>query len=253
MGAPEFNPMEIDLSLAKRIAAARRLVALTGAGVSAESGLPTFRGAGGQWNNMRPEQLATAEGFRADPKMVWSWYQHRRRAYRLAAPNAGHLALAELGTILPSVTIATQNVDRLHQRAGSRQVIELHGNVVENHCMRCNEPAGEVSLESDELQACRHCGGWLRPSVVWFGEMLPVEALESASEAAAAADVFLSIGTSAQVYPAAQLPALAQHNGALLIEINPEPTPLSHLAEAVFRAPSAQVLPALVKAIRQVS
>jgi NAD-dependent deacetylase len=237
-------------AVAQALVSAPRIAVLTGAGVSAESGIPTFRsGERAHWKNLRPEQLASLDGFQRDPQTVWSWYQYRRRTYAKCLPNPGHLALAELERRRPDLTLITQNVDRLHQRAGSTNVIELHGNAVDNHCFRCSLPAGEVPVDSDDLVACSACGGWLRPSVVWFGEMLPVDALERASAAASACDVFLSIGTSAQVYPAAQLPALARHRGALLVEINPEPTPITPLAKYVLPHPSGEVLPLILTAM----
>jgi len=244
--APVNDPIALAASL---LAVADRIVVLTGAGISAESGLPTFRGSDGVWKSLRPEVLARVDGFTRDPATSWAWYQHRRRAYAGAQPNDGHRALAELARRRPGLTLVTQNVDRLHQRAGSTDVIELHGNAVENHCFRCGEPAGHVALETDDLVPCRVCGGWLRPSVVWFGEMLPVEALDRATQAARRCSVFMSVGTSAQVYPAAQLPVLAHHSGASVIEINPEPTPISHLARLVFRDPAGSVLPAIVAAM----
>ncbi|MBI1292309.1 NAD-dependent protein deacylase [bacterium] len=242
------DPQAIS-DVARLLSEAPRVVVLTGAGISAESGLPTFRGADGIWKSLRPEEMASVDGFSRDPATCWAWYQHRRRAYHAAEPNAGHLALAEIARRVADFTLITQNVDRLHQRAGNSAVIELHGNAIENHCFRCGEPAGAVSAESDDLVPCSHCGGWLRPSVVWFGEMLPVDALEKAAQAARSATVFLSIGTSAQVYPAAQLPVLAHHRGATLIEINPEPTSITHLARHHFRAPSGTVLPQIVAAL----
>ena len=201
------------------IARARRIVALTGAGVSAESGIPTFRGEGGLWRNHRAEDLATPEAFARDPRLVWEWYDWRRQIVAKASPNPGHLALASC----PRLTLVTQNVDGLHDLAGSRDVRKIHGDIWTLRCMDC---ATEVVDRTAPLPVlpprCAKCGGLLRPGVVWFGENLPPHAWQSAVEAASQADVFLIIGTSAQVYPAASLAPLAKRaaDSAKIIEVN---------------------------------
>ena len=239
-------PDELRLALRQ----AERITVLTGAGTSAESGVPTFRDAQtGLWARYDPQELATPEAFRNNPRLVWEWYNWRRELVRTAAPNPGHLALAQMATRLPDLTLITQNVDGLHQRAGSPNVIELHGNILRT---RCSQGACLVETWQETGQvppACPRCGAHLRPDVVWFGESLPSQALEDAWLAACTCQVFFSIGTSSVVEPAASLPGLAQGYGALVVEINPHPTPLTPKADFVFRAPSGLALPALVKAV----
>jgi NAD-dependent deacetylase len=233
---------------ARAIAGAARIAVLTGAGVSAESGVPTFRDAQtGLWANFRPEDLATPEAFAANPKLVWEWYAWRRQQLDRVAPNAGHLALAELQRRCPSVTLITQNVDGLHAQAGSKRVLELHGNIRRSKCFD-EETVVDTWPETDAVPPrCPACGAWLRPDVVWFGEMLPRGTYEAALAATQDCEVFLSIGTSTVVEPAASLPFLALGRGAKVIEINPQPTPLSASASIVLRGPAARVLPELMR------
>jgi NAD-dependent deacetylase len=243
--APENFPAELLAALR----AARRVAVLTGAGISAESGIPTFRDAQtGLWARFRPEELATPEAFRRNPKLVWDWYAWRRSLVAQAHPNAGHAALARLQDLVPRLKLITQNVDSLHQRAGSRDVIELHGNITRTKCFDEDVVVTEW-VEGDETPPrCPRCGGWLRPDVVWFGEMLPADALARADAAARDCDVFLSIGTSAAVFPAAQLPLSAIDAGATVVEVNKDATPLSRLAAFSFRAAAGEALPALLAA-----
>ncbi len=223
---------------------------MTGAGVSAESGVPTFRGGSDSlWAKFNPEELASIDGFMANPSLVWEWYSWRRRLISEALPNPGHEVLAKLERHLAKFTLVTQNVDNLHQRAGSEQVIELHGNIHKNKCFRCGSPAPESAFATDQIPMCS-CGGMIRPDVVWFGELLPEAALEAAITAARSAELFLSIGTSAEVFPAADLPILAKRGGAYLVEINLEETRISPHADEVYRAPSGVVLSALWDQIR---
>ncbi len=236
--------------LAAALRAARAVVALTGAGMSAESGVPTFRGPGGLWRQYRPEDLATPDAFERDPGLVWEWYRWRRDRIRGAEPNPGHLALARLESRLSGFLVVTQNVDGLHRRAGSRQVIELHGNLWRARCLRgCGyvvDQFTESPAEPDEdprrVPSCP-CGSMLRPDVVWFGEALDVESLERSFHAASACNVLLVVGTSSLVYPAAALPHAAAGAGALVAEINVDETPLSAHAGIVIRGPSGVVLP----------
>ena len=228
---------------------ARRVVVLTGAGISAESGVPTFRDAQtGFWANYRPEDLATPEAFRRNPTMVWEWYAMRRERVAAVQPNPGHHALVDLETRVPFFTLVTQNVDGLHQRAGSRAVIELHGNIGRVKCADDNEVVETWVEEGKAHPRCPRCGGLLRPDVVWFGEMVPVQAFEAADAASAACDVFLCIGTSTVVYPAAGLPFRALAAWGRVIEVNPDVTPLTRDATWVLGGRAGEVLPQLVAA-----
>jgi NAD-dependent deacetylase len=238
----------IPPALIRTLRHARRVTILTGAGISAESGVPTFRDAQtGLWTRYKPEELATPEAFRRHPKLVWDWYTWRRQLVRKAQPNPGHRALVELERRIPDFTLITQNVDGLHQRAGSQRVLELHGNLFRNKCFQ--EGMLIESWENDEANPpqCFHCGAWLRPDVVWFGEPLPVALLAEADVAAAQSEVFFSIGTSTLVYPAAELPFLALSNAATVVEINPQYTPLSAQATFSLRGTAGELLPKLVK------
>ncbi len=232
---------------------------LTGAGISAESGIPTFRDAQeGLWARYDPMDLATArydpmdlatpEGFERDPELVWRWYEWRRELIRSAEPNAGHHALVALAGRVPRMTLVTQNVDGLHQRAGSTGVIEYHGNILRDRCTVEQVVVERSRLASGGLPRCASCGGLLRPDVVWFGEMIPRAALLAADAAAEDCDLFLSVGTSSLVYPAAGLAEAALRRGATVIEINPNPTDLSEHATLCLRGPSGRVLPALLAA-----
>jgi NAD-dependent deacetylase len=236
---------------AAALANARHVCVLTGAGISAESGIPTFRDAlTGLWADFRPEDLATPEAFERDPEFVWQWYEWRRELVRQAQPNAGHLALAELGRRVPRLTLVTQNVDGLHQRAGSAGVIEYHGNILRDRCHVEQVVAERCPSAAGGLPRCASCGGLLRPDVVWFGEMIPRDALLLADAASEDCDVFLSVGTSSLVYPAAGLAEMALRRRATVIEINPRATDLTPRADVVLRGPSGRVLPALLEALR---
>ena len=222
----------------------QRIVVMTGAGVSADSGIPTFRGPGGLWRDFRPEDLATPEAFRRDPALVWEWYEWRRELIRSALPNAAHVALARL----PSSTIVTQNVDGLHARAGSRNVVELHGNIFRVRCVREGSPRMHEAA-FDEIPPHCECGALLRPDVVWFGEALPSDAVERAVGAIHNADLLLVIGTSGVVYPAAGFVTL--HRG-LSIEINPESSGVSSACTHAVAARAAEATPAIVEALLEV-
>ena len=239
--------MNFPTPLIESLRAARRIVVLTGAGISAESGLATFRDAQtGLWSKFKPEELATAEAFQRDPKFVQNWYAWRRGNALKAEPNAGHLALVEIEKRAPEFLLVTQNVDGLHSRAGNKQLVELHGNI---HRFRCFENDCATENFDVDLQRCRSCGGHLRPDVVWFGEMLPVDALEAAITAAETCDIFLSVGTSSVVYPAADLWRRAKATGAIVVEINRDPTPLTALADYSFLGKAGEILPALVESV----
>ena len=239
--------MNFPESLLNSLHRAHAIVALTGAGISAESGLATFRDAQtGLWSKFKPEELATADAFKRNPKLIWDWYAWRREQALQAKPNAGHVALAEMEKRVLDFLLGTQNVDGLHARAGSKQIVELHGNL---HRFRCFENDCAPDNFDVERGRCRSCGGNLRPDVVWFREMLPAKALETAIAAAEKCDVFFSIGTSSVVYPAADLWRRAKQRGAIVIEINKEPTPLSPLADYSFLGQAGEILPRLVQEI----
>ena len=239
---------------AQMLADARRIVCLTGAGVSAESGIPTFREAQtGLWARFDPQQLASQEGFAADPGLVWRWYMRRLSAVEQAQPNSGHFALAEIGALTLSFTLVTQNIDDLHERAGSSQILHLHGRIARFHCNLCQFEHALTSHERVASQPphCMNCGGLVRPSVVWFGEMLPNRVLDRAWREAERCDLILVVGTSGVVYPAAQLPFVARHAGGRVIEINPEETPVAEIADISLTGPSGQLLPQLAERVRQ--
>jgi len=233
----------------ERIEKAGRIAVLTGAGISAPSGIPTFRDPGGLWENFRIEDYATPEGFARNPEEVWRWYAWRYRKIREAEPNEAHRLLAELERKKgDGFLLVTQNIDGLHQRAGSERVIELHGSIHRARCTACDYRAELPPPEALEIPPrCPRCGALLRPDVVWFGELLPPGAFEAAVAAFRAADVALVVGTSAVVEPAASLGRLAKHAGAYLIEVNPEETPLSPLADLSLRAGAVEGLSALLR------
>jgi NAD-dependent deacetylase len=246
--------VSVDLSPIRpfldELKAGRPLAVLTGAGVSAESGLPTFRGADGLWDGNRPEDLATPEAFARDPVKVWRFYEWRREKVRAAKPNAAHVALATLEAMLPQMTLITQNVDELHRAAGSRNPIELHGSIMRDRCSGCGVVTPEPGAPFPELPPlCRRCGARLRPDVVWFGEMLPERAWRDAEDAALSSGVFLVVGTSAVVAPASSLGLIAARAGSRVFEINPEATPIAPLAEGSFRTSASEVLPEIVRAL----
>ena len=242
---------ELLLQAAAALSKAQHVCVLTGAGISAESGIPTFRDAQtGLWANFRAEDLATPEAFERDPKFVWDWYEFRRELVRQAEPNPGHFALAELARRVPRFTLVTQNVDGLHQRAGSTGVLEYHGNILRDRCCVEQVIADRSEDSRHGLPHCAACGGLLRPDVVWFGEAIPRGPMLAAADAAESCDVFLSIGTSSLVYPAAGLAESALRAGATVIEVNPERTDLSRAADVVLPGPSGELLPRLLEQLR---
>jgi NAD-dependent deacetylase len=243
-------PTEIPQPLIKAFRNAQNICVLTGAGISKESGIPTFREAQtGLWEKYDPAELATPEAFKDNPKLVWEWYQWRRELCAKAKPNGGHLALAEMQQRCPAFTLITQNVDGLHARAGSTNIIELHGNITRSKCFDTGEPCLDVPTDSGEFPP-RHpqTGGLLWPDVVWFNEQLPPDSLKLALNTAHQCDLFLSIGTSTLVYPEAALPFQALDNGATVIEINPEPTQLTPLATYSLHSSASEALRALLVA-----
>ncbi|OQY33336.1 MAG: NAD-dependent protein deacylase [Anaerolineaceae bacterium 4572_5.1] len=267
--------MNIPVDLIRSLQKATRVAALTGAGISAESGLKTFRDSqDGYWSKYRPEDLATPQAFARDPQLVWDWYAMRRNKVAEAKPNSGHYALVEMESRLPNFTLITQNVDGYHIQAGSKNVLELHGNIQR---VKCSDGCGvvdaweEVALPPSlprergrdssppvsrgepeggvEIPRCPKCDAYLRPDVVWFGENLPRNVLESALSAAYNCQAFFSIGTSALVQPAASLAYTARQRGALIVEINLDPTPLTSQVDFALHGKSGEILPQLMRQV----
>ncbi|MDP1548065.1 MAG: NAD-dependent deacylase [Anaerolineales bacterium] len=242
--------MDFPSELIRFLTSATRIAVLTGAGVSQESGLRTFRDAQiGFWAQYKPEDLASPEAFARDPKLVWDWYAWRREAVKGVRPNAGHYALVEMESKTPEFTLITQNVDGLHRFAGSKNVLELHGNIQRVRCADCGTFTEIWGDDSESVPTCTVCGGLLRPDVVWFGESLPRGELESAVLAARSCQVFFSIGTSGLVQPAAALAHAARNNGSVIVEVNAEPTPLTPKVDFALHGKSGEILPKLVKAM----
>ena len=230
-----------------KLAQASRVAVLTGAGISAESGVPTFRGEDGLWKQYRAEDLATPQAFARDPKLVWDWYHWRRGLMADCKPNPAHLALARLEQSLGAgFTLITQNVDGLHELAGSKSLLEIHGSIWRFRCTSCGRSGSDRSLDHASPPLCEQCGGILRPDVVWFGESLDHELLARAEQAALMAQVMLVVGTSALVQPAASLAGVASHHGAYVIEVNLEPTPNSSWVNVSFLGKAGEILPELV-------
>lgn len=236
--------------LIKVLNSAQSVTVLTGAGISAESGVPTFRGDNGLWKKFKPEELANFDAFIKNTELVWEWYKYRKQLIANVKPNPGHYALVEMEKIFPIFSIITQNVDNLHRRAGSKRIFELHGNIQKNYCIGCGkEFSDEIIFLTSEIPRCDNCNELIRPGVVWFGEYLPEDQWNEAEKAARNCEVFFTIGTSAVVYPAASLPYLAKEHGAFVVEINPEPTPVTSMVNEFLQGKSGEILPELVKII----
>lgn len=245
MAQIEFSEQFIEV-----LQSARRVAALTGAGISAESGIPTFRGKDGWWKNHNPMELATSEAFNRDPVLVWEWYLHRRGIVHKSQPNPGHYALAEMADLFEDFTLITQNVDRFHMDAGSENIYELHGNIHRNRCVNCGFTDYTETFEQLPPM-CPECEGRFRPDVVWFGEMLPHEAMDNSMRAANNAELFFTIGTSGAVQPAASLPVIAKRNNALVVEVNLEPSEISYICDIKYPGKSGEILPQIVQKIRE--
>ena len=231
---------------------AESIIFFTGAGISAESGISTFRGKDGIWNKLRPEELANFDAFLRNTDIVWEWYQFRRKVVNEAAPNAGHTAIKEFEKYY-DIKIVTQNVDNLHGRAGSKTIYELHGNIERNYCIKCKMFFNIDEFEfTDKVPNCKKCGGFIRPDVVWFGEFLPQEVFANAEKAAAECDICFVVGTSAIVYPAAYIPHAAINAGAYLVEINVEQTEFSNYADISLVGPSGEILPKILDEVKKV-
>lgn len=234
-----------------RLIYADSIVFFTGAGISAESGISTFRGAGGIWNKLKPEELANFDAFLRNPDMVWEWYQYRRKIINESAPNPAHLAIAELENYYSNLAVVTQNVDNLHRRAGSKTVYELHGNIERNYCIKCGTFYNSPDFASDKVPVCT-CGGLIRPDIVWFGEFLPQDVFDNAEAAAKKCDIMFVVGTSSVVYPAAQIPIIAKQSGAVLVEVNLEQTELSYMADYILPGKAGQRLPEILEVVKKV-
>jgi len=237
--------MKPDQSFFENLKKAKSVVFFTGAGISAESGIPTFRGKDGIWNKLKPEELANFDAFIRNPEMVWEWYNHRKKIIHNSQPNAGHLAIAEMQNYFNEVTVVTQNIDNLHRRAGSKIVYELHGNIERNFCVDCKKFKNEELDFSGGIPRC-DCGGLIRPDVVWFGEMLPEQQFSSSEKAAMNSNIFFVVGTSAVVYPAAGLIYTAKYSGSVIVEINIEETELSSHADYSFFGKAGEILPKIL-------
>lgn len=234
--------------LISKLRHAKSVAVLTGAGISAESGVPTFRGEEGIWKKFKPEELANFDAFIRNPDLVWEWYKHRKRIIATIQPNPGHYALAEMERHHEDFSIVTQNIDNLHRRAGSRKVYELHGNIERNYCVDCGKRfTNDEIMRQENAPRCTACNGLVRPDVVWFGELLPVDQWDLSVAVAERSEVFFSIGTSAIVYPAASLPTVAKRAGAYVVEINVEPTEISYRIDETIVGKSGEVLPQLVE------
>jgi NAD-dependent deacetylase len=242
---------DIPAVLIETLKNSQHVAAMTGAGVSAESGVPTFREAQtGLWEQYDPTELATPQAFQRDPKLVWDWYQWRREKVLSVTPNPGHFALVTLSQLFPRFTLITQNVDGLHQNAGSPDVVELHGSLLRAKCFDRNHLADSWPDDSlEQPPRCAICQSLMRPDVVWFNEQLPDNAIETAFDVARTCDVFLSIGTSSVVHPAAALATIAADRGATVVEINPNQTPLTARATFALHGPSGEILPELASAL----
>jgi NAD-dependent deacetylase len=222
---------------------------LTGAGVSAESGVPTFRGEGGLWRSYRAEELATQGAFTRNPVLVWEWYDWRRQICRGTKPNPAHASIAELDRTLSSFLLVTQNVDGLHARAGSRRIVEFHGNIFRARCTRCGAVRDDLAVPLDEVPPRCECGSLLRPDVVWFGEGLSETAIQAAFEASRSCDLMLVVGTSAVVQPAASVPMLAKQAGTSVVEVNPDETPITPFVDLHFEGKAAEIMPVVAEQI----
>jgi NAD-dependent deacetylase len=238
--------MEFSKKLLDRLLKTYNVNVLTGAGISAASGVPTFRGDHGIWKQFKPEELASYEAFSKNPKLVWEWYNWRRDLIKKVRPNPAHYALVDLENMYRDFAIITQNVDNLHNLAGSKNILNLHGNIMKNKCIDCHKQYEEDINLDVGIPKCPSCKGMIRPDVVWFGESLPQEIINKAQELAAQSEVFFSIGTSAVVEPAASLPFIAKGNGAYIVEINIENTPISQSVDEFIKGPADQVLPELI-------
>ncbi len=230
----------------------KRIVVLTGAGISAESGVPTFRGKDGVWANFKPEELASVAGFMENTEIVWEWYNWRRELMEKVKPNKGHIAITNLEKLSPNFSLITQNVDGLHTIAETQNILELHGNISRNKCSVCHLIVDEkLVIDPSNIPTCKKCGGKIRPDIVWFGEMLDEQLISQAMVDSEQAEIFFCIGTSAVVHPAASLPSIAKQRGAVLVEINTEETVLTSQADYFVQGKSGEILPEIIQLVQE--
>lgn len=244
-----MSDIKLSTEFINKLSESEKIVFFTGAGISAESGIPTFRGKDGIWNKLKPEELANFNAFMRNPQMVWEWYNHRKKIIHESKPNAGHIAIAEFEKYFDDVTVVTQNIDNLHRRAGSNKIYELHGNIERNYCINCRTFYNEELNFSEGVPKCK-CGGLIRPDVVWFGEFLPADQLEASEKAAINSDIFFVVGTSAVVYPAAGLVYTAKRAGSYIVEVNIEETEVSSIADISFFGEAGKVLPEILEEVK---
>ncbi|MBU1099083.1 MAG: NAD-dependent deacylase [Bacteroidetes bacterium] len=244
--------MEFRKDFFERLKTAKNILFFTGAGISAESGIATFRGKDGLWNKLKPEELANFNAFMKNPDMVWEWYQYRREIINETKPNLGHYTIVEFEKYFEKVDVVTQNVDNLHGRAGSSSIYELHGNIERNFCVDCKTFYNkEDLLGSEKVPRCTKCNGLIRPDVVWFGEMLPAGVFEKSEQLAMNSDITFVVGTSAVVYPAAYIPISAKQGGAYVVEINLDGTEISGSVDYSLRGKSGEILPEILNIIKE--
>ena len=227
------------------------VVAVCGAGISQESGVPTFRGKEGLWKKFKPGELANLNSFINNPKLVWEWYNYRKKLVSEVEPNPGHYALAEMENIFDNLFIITQNVDNLHQKAGSKNIVEIHGNMMKNRCLDCNKYYEDIPVNENipDIPKCS-CGGLIRPDVVWFGESIPEKSFMKSYELLRECQLLFVIGTSGNVYPAASFPIIAKNNGAYLVEINIDKTMMSYMMNETLLGPSGEIMPQIVNILK---
>lgn len=243
-------PSQFSSKLQSLLIPSTRVVVFTGAGISAESGVPTFRGQDGLWNEFRVEDLATPQAFAAHPKRVWEWYSWRRELISRIEPNMGHLAVARFEKFFSDFCLVTQNVDGLHDRAGNERILKLHGDIWEVRCVSCGLRRTDCRPVLPSLPPLCECGGMLRPGVVWFGEMLPGDIFEQAVSVTRSCILFFSVGTSAQVFPASQLPGIARQRGAYVVEVNIEPSAAAYEAHEVLLGKAGEILPGIAASLQ---
>lgn len=249
-----MSEIKFPTKFLEKLEDAKNIVFYTGAGISAESGVPTFRGKDGIWNKLKPEELANFDAFLKNTDMVWEWYQYRRKIVREAKPNPGHEAIVEFEKYYPNVTVVTQNVDNLHRRAGSSKIYELHGNIERNYCIDCKKQFNDIEIDESQKGAvkCDKCGGLIRPDVVWFGEYLPQDQFQNSEMEAGNSDICFVVGTSAIVYPAAYIPITALQSNSYLVEVNIEETEFTRNAHFSMFGEAGKILPKVLEEVKQI-